>query len=94
MSLVDVNDFNEQKVCTYKGELYSVRDNAAVCKHKHEGKRKRPKDEIWTFGKPNSNGYMVIVSEVFHRIVAYAFLGEPPTQQHIVDHIDTNRQNN
>lgn len=27
-------------------------------------------------------------------IVATAFLGEPPTKQHVVDHIDTNRQNN
>ena len=26
--------------------------------------------------------------------MAYAFLGEPPTNQHVVDHIDTNRQNN
>jgi len=35
-----------------------------------------------------------IVSEVIHRIVAYAFIGGPPTTQHIIDHIDTNRQNN
>ena len=35
-----------------------------------------------------------MVSEVIHRIVAFAFLGEPPTKQHVVDHIDTNRKNN
>lgn len=29
-----------------------------------------------------------------HKIVTLAFLGEPPTKDHIVDHIDTNRQNN
>jgi hypothetical protein len=49
---------------------------------------------LWTFGKPNKGGYLLIVSEVIHRIVAYAFLGEPPTKQHVVDHLDTNRQNN
>jgi hypothetical protein len=38
---------------------------------------------------------LLISSEVVHRIVAYAFLGEPPSaKQNIVDHIDTNRQNN
>jgi hypothetical protein len=29
-----------------------------------------------------------------HRLVALAFLGEPPTEDHTVDHIDTNAQNN
>jgi hypothetical protein len=29
-----------------------------------------------------------------HRIVSVAFHGEPPTDQHVVDHIDTNRANN
>lgn len=29
-----------------------------------------------------------------HRIVAVAYWGNPPTKQHVVDHIDTNRQNN
>lgn len=37
---------------------------------------------------------MIIGGERVHRIVAYAFLGEPPTPQHVVDHIDTNRRNN
>jgi hypothetical protein len=37
---------------------------------------------------------MTIGSEVIHRIVAYAFIGEPPTSQHVADHIDTNRRNN
>ena len=36
----------------------------------------------------------MLSSERVHRIVAYAFHGEPPTIQHVVDHIDTNRQNN
>jgi len=37
---------------------------------------------------------LLIGSEAIHRIVATAFKGEPPTSRHIVDHIDTNRQNN
>jgi len=59
-----------------------------------DGKRLRKYDNRWTFGKPNNYGYMLIVSEVVHRIVATAFHGIPPTHQHIVDHIDTNRKNN
>lgn len=48
-----------------------------------------------TFGKVNpNNGYLEISSERIHRIVVTTFHDEPPTPQHIVDHIDTNRQNN
>lgn len=90
-----LNNFRETKECLYKGELYSVRDNGAVLRHAREGKRIRKDDNKWTFGKPNENtGYMEIGPERVHRIVAFAFLGEPPTLQHIVDHIDTNRRNN
>ncbi len=90
-----LNDYSEIKECYYKGELYSVRDNGAVLRHAREGKRIRKDDGMWTFGKPNENtGYMEIGVERVHRIVAVAFLGEPPTSQHIVDHIDTNRRNN
>ena len=90
-----LNDYREIRECSYKGELYSVRDNGAVLRHAREGKRIRKDDDTWTFGKPNENtGYMEIGSERIHRIVAFAFLGETPTPQHIVDHIDTNRRNN
>lgn len=92
--MVSLNDFDKETECIYKDERYSVRDNGAVLRHARKNKRLRKYDNQWTFGKPNNNGYMLIVSEVVHRIVAYAFLGEPPTSQHIVDHIDTNRQNN
>ena len=92
--MVSLNDFEKETECIYKDERYSVRDNGAVLRHARKNKRLRKYDNQWTFGKPNNNGYMLIVSEVVHRIVAYAFLGEPPTSQHIVDHIDTNRQNN
>ncbi len=48
-----------------------------------------------TFGKLNSKtGYLEIASARIHRIVATAFHGEPPTKEHVVDHIDTNKQNN
>lgn len=90
-----LNDYVEIKECSYKGEHYSVRDNGAILRHAREGKRIRKDDDIWTFGRPNKNtGYMELGSERVHRIVAFAFLGAPPTPQHIVDHIDTNRRNN
>lgn len=90
----DLANYDRQVECTYKDEQYSVRDNGSVYRHEREGKRKRKYDNIWTFGKPNANGYMLISGEVVHRIVAMAFHGDPPNSQYIVDHIDTNRQNN
>ncbi|RYY46919.1 MAG: HNH endonuclease [Chitinophagaceae bacterium] len=80
--------------CTYKGERYSVRENGEVLRHSRPEGRLRSHDNQWTFGKVNANGYLTIGTEVVHRIVATAFLGAPPSSQHIVDHIDTNRQNN
>ncbi len=74
-----INDFKRVAECIYKGEHYSVRDNGAVLRHSRNGKRLRKYDNQWTFGKPNNNRYMLIGSEVIHRIVAYAFIGEPPT---------------
>lgn len=94
--MITVDDYySEVKECTYKGEVYSVRDNGAVMRHPREGKRLRKDDNVWTFGKVDQRtGYVLIGTERVHRIVAFAFLGEPPTAQHVVDHIDTNRQNN
>jgi hypothetical protein len=48
MTIIDVNIFSEEKQCTYKKELYSVRDNGAVLRHSRQGKRVRPNDNIWT----------------------------------------------
>lgn len=93
--MVNIDDYNEVKNCVYKGEHYSVRDNGAVMRHPREGKRVRKDDNVWTFGKPNDKtGYMEIAGQRVHRIVAFAFYGNPPTEQHVVDHIDTNRRNN
>ena len=92
--MVDINDFKEEKSCIYKDEEYLVRDNGAVLRKSRPGQRHRKLDDEWTFGKPNESGYLVIGKERVHRIVAMAFHGEPPTQVHIVDHIDTNKHNN
>ena len=90
-----IDDFIREENCTYKEERYSVRDNGAVFKHCHIGKRPRPTDNQWTFGKSNDKtGYMEIASVRIHRIIATAFHGEPPTKEYVVDHIDTNKRNN
>ncbi len=91
----DVDDYQEVRECFYKDEHYSARDNGAVLRHQRDGMRKRKMDEVWSFGTPNvANGYMDFCGERVHRIVATAFLGPAPSEQHVVDHIDTNRQNN
>lgn len=93
--MIDVNDFFDQEIqCIYKGEIYSVRNNGAIMRHARSGKTKRKNDDIWTFGAKGPKGYMVFCAEQVHRIVATAFYGEAPTNQHIVDHRDTNRCNN
>jgi hypothetical protein len=87
-------DFCREIECTYKDELYSVRDNGAVLRYPHDGKRERKYDNQWIFGKPNKDGYLVIASVRVHSIIATAFHGVPPSKNHVVDHLDTNRQNN
>jgi hypothetical protein len=84
-----------EQSCFYKDEKYAVLDNGAVLRYQREGKKSRPSDNIWTLGKLNTkSGYLEIGSVRVHRIVATAFHGEAPTKEHIVDHIDTNKQNN
>jgi hypothetical protein len=90
-----LDTYNGVKECHYKNEHYSVRDNGAVFRHTPNNKRTRPTDNKWMFGKLNQRtGYLEIASVRVHRIVATAFHGVPPTTEHVVDHIDTNRQNN
>ena len=89
--------YREERRCTYKKEEYLVRDSGEVMRLTPPGNPKRPLDEKWTFGRPDSDkkkNYLYFSSEPIHRIVAVAFLGDPPTSEHVVDHIDTNRQNN
>lgn len=92
MNLFDLKDDIR---CTYKEELYSVRDNGMVYRHSKLGGRARKYDNQWTYGNLNFNsGYLEIASATVHRIIATAFHGKAPTKEHVVDHIDTNRQNN
>ncbi len=93
--MIAVDDFKQKKECIYKDERYSVRDNGAVFRHPHDGKRPRKYDNFWTFGKANDkHGYMEIASVRVHIIVATAFHGPRPAKEYVVDHIDTNRRNN
>jgi hypothetical protein len=95
MSSALLNQYSRVLETVYREERYLVRDNGAVQRQPRAGGRKRPLDGEWTFGKPSDfDGYMHIGNHVVHRIVAYAYLGEPPTDQHVVDHIDTIRRNN
>ena len=91
--LIDI--FDKTADCEYKGEHYSARDNGAVMRHPKPPNRPRPLDNKWTFGKQDeATGYMLWGNERVHRIVCTAFHGEPHGDRNIVDHIDTNRQNN
>ncbi len=95
MEIDSINQFDRQLEVEYKGEKYFVRDNGAVCRQARSGQRKRKLDDFWTFGRPDDwKGYMNIGPHVVHRIVATAFHGVRPSDNHIVDHIDTNRRNN
>ena len=95
--MADINDYREEKSCIYKGEEYLVRDNGAVLRKSRPNQRTRKHDDMWTFGVKNEdNGYSFFFSSNhrIHQIVATAFHGAPPSKEYIVDHIDTNRQNN
>jgi hypothetical protein len=85
---------NEVEV-EYEGETYLVRDNGAVCRKSRQGRHRRSLDEVWAFGREGKHDrYMSVGSRKVHRIVAFAFLGSPPSGKHVVDHIDRDRTNN
>jgi len=87
--------FDREVAVEYRGERYRARDNGAVFRLNQHRKRDRPLDKAWTFGRQSpSNGYMFLAGEAVHRIVCTAFHGEPSSDRHVVDHIDTNRANN
>jgi hypothetical protein len=85
---------------------YLVSDKGRV-KHTLTGKIKVQKREVARRknGTVSSTYFVVILSDFkgkdgnnyrrfVHRLVALAFLGDPPTTEHTVDHIDTNSMNN
>ncbi|SES43500.1 HNH endonuclease [Tranquillimonas rosea] len=79
----------------YRGERYRVRNNGAVYRLNEFRKRARPLDKTWSFGRRSlTTDYHLLTGVPIHRIVCTAFNGPPPTDQHVVDHIDTNRANN
>lgn len=89
------DSFTREISCTYRDEVYLVRDNGAVLRRARVGKSPRKLDETWTFGTPcKSTGYMTVAGSKVHRIVAIAFHGDAPSKGHVVDHVDTNRRNN
>lgn len=89
-----LNDYQKQVECEYKNEHYSVRDNGSILRHPKDENNPRKNDNQWTFGKLGAKGYLYLSGVQVHRIVATAFHGVAPSSQHIVDHKDTNRQNN
>lgn len=90
-----LSQFNQERKTEYRGERYLVRDNGAVHRLNPFRKKARPLDKKWTFGRQcRSSGYKFISGVSVHRIVCSAFHGAPPTDSHVVDHIDTNRANN
>ena len=92
--MINTNDYTKELECEYRGETYRVRDNGAIMRLTLTAKTIRKKDNIWTFGDTPHNGYIYYCGVPVHRIVCTAFNGPAPTDQHVVDHIDTNRQNN
>lgn len=93
--MININEYIREKICEYKGEVYTVRDNGAIMRHIRDGKKVRKLDNVWTFGtKDKTKGYMMINSHRVHIIVATAFIPGNEDGKMIVDHIDTNRCNN
>ena len=91
--LIDI--FEREVEVEYRGERYRVRDNGSAHRLPQKRQKTRPLDDQWTFGRQGlSTGYMYLSGVPVHRIVCWAFHGEPPTDRHVVDHIDTNRANN
>lgn len=87
--------FKDERTTLFKEESYFVRDNGAVLRRGRADARKRKLDDVWTFGTLNKHsGYLVISEHVVHQIVATAYHGPRPSNDHVVDHIDTNRLNN
>lgn len=89
------NKSTEVREYTYKNEKYSACADGKIMRHSREGKKKRLLDDEWSIGKSDvERGFLHIGSERVHRIVAFAFLGEPQNQSDVVYHVDGNKENN
>ena len=88
----------EEHHCVYKNEEYLVRDNGAIMRMARTGKAVRELDNFWTLGKiknEKGEGGWRFMGEAVHRIVAAAFLGDPPSQkENKILHLDRNPFNN
>lgn len=94
MSVESLNQYKEELEITFRNENYLVRDNGSVFRLSKSGKSIRKFDNIWTFGNVIGAGYRHISSHAIHQIVAIAFLGNPPSENQVVDHINTIREDN
>lgn len=91
----DKNIEQNEVIVDYKTEKYKVKEDGQVLRLPKNELKPRPSDNKWTYGKEDKRTmYLNIAGERVHRIVCTAFHGTPPTNQHVVDHVDTNRQNN
>ena len=90
-----LDTYTEERECDYKDRHYRVRDNGSVLRFPKDPSKSRKGDNEWTFGTHHKgNQYLFIGSHQVHRIVATAFHGEPKAETDVVDHIDTNGENN
>jgi hypothetical protein len=89
-----LNHYTQELKVTYRDETYLVRDNGSVCRQPKTYEKRRRFDSIWTLGSKRAGGYKYVGQHSVHQIIATAFYGEPPSEDHIVDHIDTDRENN
>jgi len=89
-----LNQYTKELKVLYRDECYLVRDNGAICRQPRTDKRVRRYDDKWTFGIKKTNGYRYIGNHPVHQVIATAFHGTPPSENHVIDHIDTNRENN
>ena len=94
MSITVDQEYKEERICTYKERQYKVRDNGAIMRLPKADKKPGKNDNIWTFGKKDTAGYLTLAGIRVHLIVAHAFLGEKPSKELVVDHIDTIKVNN
>ena len=94
MSITVDQEYKEERTCTYKERQYRVRDNGAVMRLPKADKKAGKNDNVWTFGVKDAAGYLALAGVRVHLIVATAFLGEKPSNELVVDHIDTIRVNN